>query len=299
MTFQPISRSIYYTPTGYSKPAQPSKKNAPFNGDEYLNLFKTLAVDSPASLIESEKKATAIYLSGLAHIHEEDEGEVLKALASMPVSPVELARRALGDSSNIQVSEPCLPALESFHGEYQVAPGSGYVSTSYKIEPQDVISASETTPYLEKVRSQVESEGSGESRVATYLVLKKKNVTFKKNFLGYFFKWLPGKVFYVFSISTNGVVRFHLPPERWMLTKLVFLIADSERGTFSWLKNLWHAIKHGCYCIGLCLSAKPEDGAENTSERPVIMRFNRWNADVAPYWAAVRTERKEKAGTVK
>lgn len=277
-------------PLGSVKTRQASlgKSYDPFNGDQYLNLFKTLATDSPA---ESAAKAKAkaqeanAHLAALGHLHNEDEASVLAALPKMPVSAVELAQRAIQRTANLKLSEPCLPNPEEFLGTYAVAPGTGYAVTSFGIEPQDVVSASEVTPNIDVGKSG-ELSNAG---VQTYLTLRKCNVTFRKGLIGFILKHIPGKVVYILTVSKNGIVRFHLPRGRNIFTKLVFAYADSEPGRFTWFKNLRHAIKYGCYCIGLFFRGKTPGSTENDGTQPVIMRFNRWAESVAPYWAAVNS----------
>ena len=107
-------------------------------------------------------------------------------------------------------------------------------------------------------------------------------------------KSLPGDLVYILTVSNNGLVRFHLPPDRGIFAKLLFSYADSEKGAFSWLKNLWHAIRYGCYCFGLFFKGQPKDNTDSTKTQPVLMRYNRWAQGVAPYWAAVNTPQEPK-----
>jgi len=285
-----VGSSSTTAPRGSSKISQSitGKSHDPFNGDQNLSLFKTLATESPAEAAAKAKakdKEANAHLAALGHLHNEDEANVLAALPKMPVSAVELAERAIQRTTNLKLSEPCLPNPEEFLGTYQVAPGTGYAVTSFGIEPQDVVSASEVIPDIDKGKSGEPSNAG----VETYLTLRKCNVTFRPGLLGFILKHIPGKVVYILTVSTNGIVRFHLPRGRSIFTKLLFAYADSEPGRFTWFKNMRHAIKYGCYCFGLFFRGQAPGSTEKDGTRPVIMRFNRWAESVAPYWAAVNS----------
>ncbi len=230
---------------------------------------------------------TSSRIPELDHIHDENEDEILEAVKNMPVSAVSLAERAISTSTNLELSEPCLPTMGEFAGTYRVAPGSGYVVNAFTIEPQDVVSASGAGPEFDAVQAQVDAQDPHNSGVAAYLTIRKSNVDFKPGILGTILRNLPGDVVYILTVSNNGIVRFHLPPERSIFTKMLFAYVDSEPGFFSWAKNLWHAIKHGCYCFGLFFRGQPADSVEKTGGAPVLMRYNRWADGITPYWAAV------------
>ena len=242
---------------------------------------------SSATHSHHEEDSASSDLPALAHVHTDNDDEILSAVANMPVSATTLAERAIATSNNLELSEPCLPTLAEFPGTYQVAEGGGYAGNSFTIEPQDVISGSQTPAHLDEVRSQAEADDHDDSGVAAYLTLRKENVTFKSGLLGFILNHIPGDVVYILTVSKKGVVRFHLPPDRSILTKLLFSFADSEPGFFSWFKNLGHLMKHGCYCFGLFFRGQPTGSTEDTNARPVLMRYNRWDGGVAPYWAAV------------
>jgi hypothetical protein len=295
-----VGSSLTSGPQGSSKTSQilPGKKTAPFNGDQYLSLFKTLAIESPAEAkakadanTKAKSKEANAHLASLGHLHNEDEPGVLAALPKMPISATELAERAIQRTANLKLSEPCLPNPEEFIGTYEVAPGTGYVVTSFGIEPQDVVNASEVVPDIDKGKSGEPSNAG----VQTYLTLRKSNVIFRPGLLGFILKHLPGEVVYILTVSTNGIVRFHLPRGRSIFTKLLFAYADSEPGRFTWFKNMRHAIKYGCYCVGLFFRGKAPGGTEKDATQPVIMRFNRWAESVAPYWAAVNSTKTSEA----
>ena len=271
--------------------AEPGKSYDPFNGDRYLSLYKTLAVDTPA---QKAHKAASPDFSAIAHIHMDDEGKMLKGIARMPVPAEELAKRALEGTFDIELSEPCLPAISEFPGTYEVPPENGYVVTSFRLDPEDVVPGVDANSELGKLGAQAAREGSDDGEIAAYLMVRKSKTVFKNNFLGFIFKRLPGDVLYILTVSTNGLVRFHLPKERSIFSKLLFSFADSEPRRFSWFKNLHHAIRYGCYCFGLFFRGKAKDSSDENGGRPVLMRYNRWAKEVSPFWVGVNSA--EKAG---
>ena len=116
-----------------------------------------------------------------------------------------------------------------------------------------------------------------------HIIARKENVKFKCSPLGLIFRCLPGEVMYILTVSENGIVRFHLSPERWTLSRFLFLLADSEPGCCTWYKNLKHARKEGCFCLGVFYKS---------TSGPLLMRFNRWAGELAPFWAAAREPQK-------
>jgi hypothetical protein len=152
--------------------------------------------------------------------------------------------------------------------------------------------ASKATSEFDAVKAQVDAQDPNNAGIAAYLTIRKSNVTFQDGILGSIMRRLPGDVVYILTVSNNGLVRFHLPPDRGIFSKLLFSFADSEPGAFSWMKNLWHAVRYGCYCFGLFFQGQPKDTTDGAKTQPVLMRYNRWAEGVGPYWAAVNSTAK-------
>merc|ERR1719443_2885761 len=120
-----------------------------------------------------------------------------------------------------------------------------------------------------------------------HLLIRKTMAEFCFSSLAWLIKWLAGTVVYTLTVSENGILRFHLPPETGTFAKIFFAYADSE-SFLGFFKNLKHAISHGCFCLGCFYKEKPASPDPSSPPRLVLMRFNRWKEDLVPYWAGVQ-----------
>eukprot|EP00976_Prorocentrum_cordatum_P042846 868873-Prorocentrum_minimum.AAC.2 len=84
---------------------------------------------------------------------------------------------------------------------------------------------------------------------------------------------------YTITVSRNGLARFHIPNPSTM-KKITFLRADSEN-CLAVLKNFAHAMLNGCFCFGIFYR-------NVKTGQIILMRWNRWNGNVSPYWCAVQ-----------
>eukprot|EP00929_Paragymnodinium_shiwhaense_P027044 TRINITY_DN15965_c0_g1_i8.p1 TRINITY_DN15965_c0_g1~~TRINITY_DN15965_c0_g1_i8.p1 ORF type:complete len:315 (+),score=57.31 TRINITY_DN15965_c0_g1_i8:1162-2106(+) len=105
-----------------------------------------------------------------------------------------------------------------------------------------------------------------------------------------------GEPIYIFTVSSNGVMRFH----PWggesvsgYTRKLLHGYGDSEgMRQVTLLQNLHHAGKFGCFCFGIIYKEK-EDYTDSAGKivpggRTFVMRYNRWATDNKPIYAMVR-----------
>lgn len=98
---------------------------------------------------------------------------------------------------------------------------------------------------------------------------------------------------YIFTVSSNGVMRFH--PWGGISRKLWHGYGDSA-STYNFGKNIAHAGKFGCFCFGVIYKEKENyrvtkgksAGKVKKGGRTIVMRYNRWATDNAPIYAMVR-----------
>lgn len=236
------------------------------------------------------------WASGFSDVHLADETEMLAAMENAGEAPLHAAARASG----LALSQVRCPTIEEARGAYeiqQVVANSclfccGYAASRMHFDPADIIPANEVAAHqaghvAEGVaQDAVPAHALGANAdIAYYMILRKKNVRWRTNIAALISRAIAGPVLYVFTVSTNGVVRFHVPPEvsKSLIKRLAYAYVDSEPGCCSTIRNISHALANGCYCIGVFFTAT-ESGA------PTLMRFNRWTADFAPYWAASKVQ---------
>jgi len=100
----------------------------------------------------------------------------------------------------------------------------------------------------------------------------------------------PDKVVYYFTCSHNGVVRYHLPKDGLTLKhKLMHMAVDSELSHGSFLKNLKHSLAYGCFCFGVLYKEKVAYKDNNEGGRTFMLRYNRWNGSITPYYVMVNS----------
>mmetsp|Transcript_66365 Transcript_66365/g.154216 ORF Transcript_66365/g.154216 Transcript_66365/m.154216 type:complete len:271 (+) Transcript_66365:75-887(+) len=224
------------------------------------------------------------HLHGYMDLHEQDEGDMEGAFNEAGTSPLTSAKRLV----QMELEGPLGPSVEEAIGNYEVRCSDGccakqYCVLGFNVEEGDIVPASEMKEHLTGCCG-APAHALG-SKVKMHILLKKKKVRFARTMLAKLIKRIAGDVVYVFTVSENGIVRFHLPPETGTLTKLAFAYADSESfcGFFS---NIKHAMTNGCFCLGVFYKEKQGETA-GTEPRLVLMRFNRWKKNLAPFWAGI------------
>jgi hypothetical protein len=99
----------------------------------------------------------------------------------------------------------------------------------------------------------------------------------------------PLEPIYVFTASSNGIMRFH--PWGGTARKLWHGYGDSASGV-AFTQNIGHAAKYGCFCFGViykeCKNYEDDHGKVRKGGRTIVMRYNRWATDNAPIYAMVR-----------
>lgn len=234
---------------------------------------------------------------GFAHLHDEDEDTMKQAFCAKGCLPFDQTAWEAG----LAMLSPDVdgsgrpPTSKEVLGDYVVSGfptccdrhgGSKYPVAGFKITDEDVVTADDENVVLRRTLGCAAAHALGEGRIVMHVLLRKKNVSFKPSCLGFILKMMPGEVVYTLTISENGITRFHLPPERGMLAKLLYGYCDSETG-LGFFSNIKHALTNGCFCLGMFYASET---ARGEGARPVLMRFNRWAGDLAPYWAAVRRQ---------
>jgi len=136
--------------------------------------------------------------------------------------------------------------------------------------------------------------------VYVYLLMRPENVALKPFsflrllngvwLLGLLMCWLSGPIMYTFTVSTDGILRFHLPNDLPLWKQAFYAYVDTEMQCClgrrcNFFKNIMHRVKYGCFCFGVFY----QDPAHPQTN--VLMRFNRWGdngKDINAYWAAVQ-----------
>jgi len=216
---------------------------------------------------------------GYLDLHEHDEADMEGKFKETAPSPLEEACKLCG----FDLTEAISPTLEDVLGEYVVNSvgccGPSYCVKGWTVDEDDVVPAGEMKDHLVSCCS-APAHALGDGKVVMHLLLRKSKCVFQRSLLAALISLIAGDVVYVFTISENGIVRFHLSPETGTFVKICFAYADSE-SVIGFFKNIKHAVTNGCFCLGVYYKEK---GGQN---RTVLMRYNRWKADLAPYWAAV------------
>lgn len=101
----------------------------------------------------------------------------------------------------------------------------------------------------------------------------------------------PTEPIYIFTVSSNGIMRFH--PWGGAGRKLFHGYGDSEEPRhFTFPKNIVHAKKYGCFCFGVIYRERENyitrNGTLQKGGRTIVMRYNRWATDNAPVYGMVR-----------
>jgi len=224
-------------------------------------------------------------LHGYLDLHEHDEGDMEGAINEKGASPMTVAKRLAG----MELQGPSGPTAEEACGIYSVRDQEGccfksYCVRGFTVDPEDIVPAGEMKEHLTTCcGAPAHTLGA---KVAMHILLRKSKVKFANSLTARLIARVAGDVVYVFTVSENGVVRFHLPPETGMFTKLCFAYADSE-SVGGFFKNIKHAATNGCFCLGVYYKEKLPPQAASGSQRIVLMRFNRWKENLAPYWAGV------------
>lgn len=225
------------------------------------------------------------HLHGYLDLHEHDEGDMEGAINEQGASPLTVAKRL----ARIELEGPCGPSAAEACGTYRVQCQEGcfakqYCVQAFTVDPEDIVPAGEMKDHLTTCCG-APAHALG-AKVAMHVLLRKSKVKFASSLTAKLIARVAGDVVYVFTVSENGIVRFHLPPETGMFTKLCFAYADSE-SVSGFFKNLKHAVTNGCFCLGVYYKERPAAGAEGADRRFVLMRFNRWKQNLSPYWAGV------------
>jgi len=167
---------------------------------------------------------------------------------------------------------------------------TSYPVASFSIRPEDITTDVSKCHHRAQCE-QCQEHACGSGAIRMMFPIRKCNTRFKKTCLGCLFGCLPGKVVYNLTVSENGIVRFHISPERSTLTRLLFAYGDSESccwccggSACGCYKNVLHALENGCFCLGLFFIEKL---ASEQKPRLVLMRYNRWAGDICPYWAGI------------
>eukprot|EP00929_Paragymnodinium_shiwhaense_P106814 TRINITY_DN72557_c0_g1_i1.p1 TRINITY_DN72557_c0_g1~~TRINITY_DN72557_c0_g1_i1.p1 ORF type:complete len:314 (+),score=54.86 TRINITY_DN72557_c0_g1_i1:71-1012(+) len=262
------------------KAAAGVKLRAQVSGGEKKTLRNVL-VDEESFVRVHEEACT-----DMVEAFEQAGEETWEDAAEEVGMPLEMAARA--------------PTKEEVVGNYVVSggrswchkgAGSKYPMKSFEIFPENIIMYDEMPKHYEQQgKTQPAPHTLGEGEVFMIIKLMKRNVRFKNTLLGWLSWMLASEVVYTFTISENGILRFHLSPGLWTLTKLFAAFCDSERWWYL-PSNIKHAAKHGCYCLGIFWMTKASK--RNGPARPVLMRYNRWAEDLGPYWAAVNQSKDE------
>jgi len=100
----------------------------------------------------------------------------------------------------------------------------------------------------------------------------------------------PKEPIYIFTASSNGIMRFH--PWGGIARKLWHGYGDST-STGDFIQNIKHAGEYGCFCFGVIYKEKENykdaaTGHHRKGGRTIVMRYNRWATDNAPIYAMVR-----------
>jgi len=224
------------------------------------------------------------FMNGYHDIHEHDQADMEGKLEGSEPSPLE---QACG-MSRLNLAGPFSPTQDDVLGEYLVSSigccGPSYPVKGFTVDDQDVIPAGEMKEHLVSCCS-APAHALGDGKVVMNIILRKSKVTFQRGCLSRLVRRVAGDVVYILTVSENGIARFHLPPETGTFAKLCFAYADSE-SVLGFFKNIKHALTHGCFCLGVYY--KEKDGEPGVPKpRTVLMRYNRWKADLKPYWAGV------------
>lgn len=226
-------------------------------------------------------------LNEMSHIHTQDESDMLAALRRMPQTK-SIVRQTLQVSPEMSITGPSLPEISKIPGTYHIGPDANYILDSFQIKPQDIILPQDSHPLLDPMRDRAVAHKYGRSlrnsesnsgSIAAHIILRKSQARFRPSLLSSLIQQVAREVVYVITVSENGICRFHLPPDLWMATKLLFLAADSEQGLRGCFKNIQHVKENGCFCLGMFF--------ETSDNQTLLMRFNRWgDQQMAPFWAA-------------
>lgn len=245
---------------------------------------------------------------GFKDVHEHDEGDMLRTFDAIG----ELAQKLAAETAGYALEkERYVPSMEEVCQNYPILQegccgGPSYVAKSVRITSEDVIHGDHMEEHLATCCG-APAHHMADGKVIYHILFRKKNTEFHNTCCANFISWIAHDTVYIMTVSENGIARFHLPPELGTMSKLCFAYADSESlcGFFS---NIGHAISNGCFCLGVWYKLAPQPcpplkspdevpesspgAAEGESPKqeetvPVLVRFNRWNADLTPYWAMV------------
>jgi len=189
------------------------------------------------------------------------------------------------------------PTREELIGTFHVNPESGYAVKSFTITLKDVFTADEVDEYLTDEIKAPPGHCLG-GAVKLYALLRKENVVFNRGCYPGIMKCILPRIVYILTISVEGIVRFHVIPTMWTFTKLMLVLGDSRRCN-TCCPNLKHAMKNGCFCLGLMFevikkSKELEEGEKKETKKTMaLVRYNRWAGDMSDldtYWAAVQDE---------
>jgi len=235
-------------------------------------LAATAGCEFRKGAVEKKFWAVPATKSGFGQIHSDHECEHMLAVTNAGAAATQRA----SELASLKLTGPKTPAIEAAWGVYSIKSKS-YAAAFMKFEARDIIPRDEIDAYLEgraadgslaiaKSRrarkgtetrttvQQLAQHAQGEG-IAYYMVLRRENTGFKKTCFGRWLQKRVAPVVYTLTVSHNGVVRFHLPNTTPVLVKLAALYNDSERGCCTAIRNLRHALKHGCFCMGLFYEA--------------------------------------------
>jgi len=233
-----------------------------------------------------ERSKTFMHVSdqfhGFLDIHEHDELDMEKAVIS---DQKKAKAEELTEMDLVPVKDISNDYIDNLLGTYTTLSngccGPSYCVESFNISRSDVKFAGDVKEHLVSCCNMPAQHHLGDE-VVLHMVILKKNAVFNKGFTAWLIKKVAGDVVYVFTVSKNGIVRFHIPQESGMFVKICYAWADSE-STIGFFKNIRHAMTNGCFCLGVFYA--PQNA--NAAAKSVLMRFNRWKTDVVPYWAGV------------
>lgn len=218
---------------------------------------------------------------GYLDLLERDEGDMEGPFDEWGASPLTLAKRMAG----FELEGPWSPSLEGVTGTYRLnsegyCGGHRYCIRAFTIEAEDIVPAEETgasslalccVPHL-----------LGEGRVVAHVHAKRDKAVYADSFMAWLIQTVSGSIVYILTLSENGIVRFHLPPDMGCFAKLCFAWADSE-SLCGFLRKAWA----GSESLGVFYRERKAPAINQAPPRVVLMRFNRWKTGLVPYWAGV------------
>eukprot|EP00472_Partenskyella_glossopodia_P009701 CAMPEP_0197524014 /NCGR_PEP_ID=MMETSP1318-20131121/8804_1 /TAXON_ID=552666 /ORGANISM="Partenskyella glossopodia, Strain RCC365" /LENGTH=315 /DNA_ID=CAMNT_0043076857 /DNA_START=181 /DNA_END=1125 /DNA_ORIENTATION=+ len=196
-------------------------------------------------------------------IHAEDNEDLMRTYDTRKNQMLKAAEEITG----LRL-EPYVPTPDEAWGTYeiQVNPkySGGYCVKQFAIEKQDVIPVDEAKGM--EYCKQCPSHKLG-TKVLYYMRERSKNVEFQGCF-GRYLNSLGVDSWYVITVSSNATCRFHITPEAGICKQILALTADSETCCCGCCRNMSHASKHGCFCIGVFFRVL-ENGEEQKGEAPL------------------------------